>query len=147
MRKVSILCPADGVIPWFDAPELFSELGVFNLGDDGVWVVAEYTGTCDWVNDKDPDQILSVFYPEPLRVIHPDVVMAGQEFELSGSYHQDAAIVLFFGSIPVTVSVTGGVFKRQLSIPAAGVYTLNKASVLGSGAAVQVSPTTLNVAL
>ncbi|HDO1327650.1 TPA: hypothetical protein P2Q98_000266 [Aeromonas veronii] len=147
MKMISILCPADRVIPWFDSPKHFREIGIFNLHEDGVWLVAEYTGDVPWVNDKDPDQILSVFHPEPLSVIHPDVVIAGHEFELSGFYHQDASIVLFFGSIPVTISVTGGVFKRQLSIPEAGVYTLKKASVLGSGVAVQVSPTTLNVAL
>lgn len=147
MRKVSILCPVDGVIPWFDTLELFSELGVFNLGEEGVWVVAEYMGTCEWVNDKDPDQILSVFHPEPLNAIHPAVVLAGQSFELSGSYHQDADIVLFFGDLPVTVTVSDGTFQRQLTIPSAGVYTLAKATLQGSGEPIQVTPTTINVAL
>lgn len=145
--RVSIPCSEQGLVLWFDSPEFFNELGVFNLGNDGVWVVAEYTGACEWVNDKDPDEILSVFHPAPLNAIHPAVVLAGQSFELSGSYHQDADIVLFFGDLPVTVTVSGGTFQRQLTIPSAGVYTLAKATLQGSGEPIQVTPTTINVAL
>ncbi|WP_144431305.1 hypothetical protein [Aeromonas schubertii] len=145
--RVSIPCSEQGLVLWFDSPEFFNELGVFNLGDDGVWVVADYSGERKWDNIKDPESILSAFYPSPLTASHPDFVLAGQPFELTGSYHRDADIVLFFGDLPVTVNVTEGSFKRQLTIPTAGVYTLNKASLLSSGEAIQVSPTTLNVAL
>ena len=35
---------ADPMVPWFDSLSLFQEIGIFNTGEDGVFVIAEYNG-------------------------------------------------------------------------------------------------------
>ena len=113
---------ADPMVPWFDSLSLFREIGVFNAGDDGVFVIAEYDGEKPWTNIIDPQAVLDAHAAKTMKFDPVDVVAVGTEFTLSGTYFDDGDYIVMVGEFPVSVTVTGGKFSRNITLSQAGVY-------------------------
>lgn len=124
---ISLQCEPSGIVPWFDDPQFFSERGVVNLGDDGMWVVAHYTGTKPWQNQQDPERLLATLDPNQVSITVPAFVTASELFTLSGTVNKPAdKLVIFFDRLPVQVSVVDGHFSRQLSLTTPSEYSITK---------------------
>ena len=113
---------ADPMVPWFDSLSLFREIGVFNLGDDGVFVIAEYNGEKPWTNIIDPQSVLDAHEAKTMKFDPVAVVAVGAEFTLSGMYADDGDYIVMVGEFPVSVTVVGGKFSRNITLSQAGVY-------------------------
>ena len=113
---------ADPMVPWFDSLSLFREIGVFNTRDDGVFVIAEYDGEKPWTNIIDPQSVLDAHEAKTMKFDPVDIVTMGTEFTLSGTYADDGDYIGMVGEFPVSVTVTGGKFSRNVTLSQAGVY-------------------------
>ena len=113
---------ADPMVPWFDSLSLFREIGIFNTGDDGVFVIAEYNGKKSWTNVIDPQSVLDAREAKTMKFDPVDIVTMGTEFTLSGTYNDDGDYIVMVGEFPVSVTVVGGKFSRNITLSQAGVY-------------------------
>ena len=82
------------MVPWFDEPNTFNEVGIFNMLEEGVFVVAKYFGEKEWTNEIDPEYILETHAPKVLALNIPPVVDVGQTFEISGTYKDDGEYII-----------------------------------------------------
>ena len=131
---------ADPMVPWFDSLSLFREIGVFNTGDDGVFVIAEYDGEKPWTNIIDPQSVLDDHEAKTMKFDPVAIVTVGTEFTLSGVYADDGDYIVMVGDFPVSVTVTGGKFSRNVTLSQAGVYVATCKTV-------PCVPSTITVAL
>ena len=131
---------ADPMVPWFDSLSLFREIGIFNKGDDGVFVIAEYYGEKSWTNIIDPQSVLDDHEAKTMRFDPVAIVTVGTEFTLSGMYADDGDYIVMVGDFPVSVTVTGGKFSRNVTLSQAGVYVATCKTV-------PCVPSTITVAL
>ena len=113
---------ADPMVPWFDSLSLFREIGIFNTGDDGIFVIAEYNGEKPWTNIIDPQSVLDDHEAKTMKFDPVDIVTVGTEFTLSGTYSDDGDYIVMVGEFPVSVTVAGGKFSRNVTLSQAGVY-------------------------
>lgn len=120
MRLVSL--KATPMVPWFDDQLMFNEVGIFNMGEQGMFVVANYFGDKEWVNEIDPQAIIDAHAPKVMTLSVPDMAMAGEAFTVSGAYATDGKYILMVGQTPVSITVTGGKFSRQVTIGSPGVF-------------------------
>ena len=131
---------ADPMVPWFDSLSLFREIGIFNTGDDGVFVIAEYYGEKSWTNIIDPQSVLDAHEAKTMKFDPVAIVTVGTEFTLSGMYADDGDYIVMVGDFPVSVTVTGGKFSRNVTLSQAGVYVATCKTV-------PCVPSTITVAL
>ena len=117
-----IALKADPMVPWFDSLSLFREIGVFNTVDNGVFVIAEYDGEKPWTNIIDPQAVLDAHETKTMKFDPVDIVTTGTEFTLSGTYANDGDYIVMVGEFPVSVTVVGGKFSRNVTLSQAGVY-------------------------
>ena len=113
---------ADPMVPWFDSLSLFREIGVFNTEGNGVFVIAEYDGEKPWTNIIDPQSVLDTHKAKTMKFDPVDIVTMGTEFTLSGTYADDGDYIVMVGEFPVSVTVVGGKFSRNVTLSQAGVY-------------------------
>ncbi|MGL4751462.1 MAG: hypothetical protein ACRCXB_03420 [Aeromonadaceae bacterium] len=123
MRLVSL--KSNPMVPWFDSLDKFREVGVYNMGDDGVFVVAEYYGTNEWMNEMDPQAILDAHKPKVMHLVVPEAVSVGEEFTVAGSYPVDGKYILMIGDIPAGITVSSGAFSKKLVMPTPGVFNVS----------------------
>ena len=131
---------ADPMVPWFDSLSLFREIGIFNTGDDGVFVISEYYGEKSWTNIIDPQSVLDDHEAKTMKFDPVAIVTVGTEFTLSGMYADDGDYIVMVGDFPVSVTVTGGKFSRNVTLSQAGVYVATCKTV-------PCVPSTITVAL
>lgn len=144
---VSLKCLPDGTVPWFDQSVFFSEKGIVNLDAEGVWIVASYTGSKEWINERDPEQLLATLDPTSVVISLPSFVLVGEPFIVSGtSKHQATKLVLYFNKTPVMVPVVDGTFSRELSLTVPAEYQITKVVDPSTGTPlIFSSPSTLAV--
>lgn len=122
MKLVSL--KATPMVPWFDSIDLFREIGIFNLNEKGVFVIAEYFGEKEWENEVDPEQVLEAEELKVFRIDIPEKVKVGEIFKVKGGFHQDGEYILLIGKIPVTIQVIDRVFEKDIKIDQAGSYSV-----------------------
>lgn len=115
---------ATPMVPWFDDHYLFSELGIFNLEEKGVFVIAEYSGKKEYTNEVDPQEILDKEKMKIFQIEVPEMVKVGTSFDISGNYYEDGDYIVMFGSMPVSVQVIDNKFVKTLTIDNAGIFTV-----------------------
>lgn len=127
MRLVSL--KATPMVPWFDSLDKFREVGVYNKGDDGVFVVAEYYGNNEWINEVDPEYIIQESTPKKMVISLPELVQKGQTFNISASYYLDGKYLIYIGDLPVVLSILDCVSEKQISIPISGEFNITSGDV------------------
>lgn len=131
---------AEPMVPWFDSIEMFREIGIFNLGEQGVFVISEYNGDKEWTNLVDPQVVLDAESAKVMTLKVPEVAAVGAEFTLAGEYAVDGNYMVMIGSVPVSISVASGKFSRKVAMQQPGVFQVRCD-------AVPCNPSSITVAL